>query len=206
MRWRINGLETSVPLACVNPRVYSSLLGPATTVTGKSPQMAKNRSAEGASRSELIRHYMSQNPTQSAQEVVAGLKGQGTIVTPGLVYQIKHARSKAKKAAARKMKRRAKARRRAAQHSAATNAAPVRGAKADAIREVAFSNSLPPNSIFLGVPAKPISKFKETNACLQRLPKLYETVKLLEEKVDSLTKKAHVRRTAAKNNPKKRHA
>ena len=99
--------------------------------------MAKNRSAEGASRSELIRHYMSQNPTQSAQEVVAGLKGQGTIVTPGLVYQIKHARSKAKKAAARKMKRRAKARRRAAQHSAATNAAPVRGAKADAIREVA---------------------------------------------------------------------
>ncbi len=68
------------------------------------------------------------------------------------------------------------------------------------------SKSRPPNSIVLGAPAKPISKFKETNACLQRLPKLYETVKILEEKVDSLTKKAHVRRTAAKNNPKKRHA
>ena len=61
--------------------------------------------------------------------------------------------------------------------------------------------SIPPNSVILGAPAKPISKFKETNACLQRLPKLYETVRLLEEKVNALTK--NVRRKSSKNNSKR---
>ena len=64
--------------------------------------------------------------------------------------------------------------------------------------------SIPPNSVILGAPAKPISKFKETNACLQRLPKLYETVRLLEEKVNALTR--HARTKSPKNNPKKRRA
>lgn len=65
------------------------------------------------------------------------------------------------------------------------------------------SKSVPPRSILLGAPAKPISKFKETNACLQRLPKLYETVRLLEEKVAALTKHA---RKPSKNNPKRRRS
>jgi len=64
------------------------------------------------------------------------------------------------------------------------------------------SKSVPPNSVMLGAPAKPISKFKETNACLQRLPKLYETVRLLEEKVDVLSKK-HVRKKSSKNHSKR---
>ncbi|MFH1857455.1 MAG: UDP-3-O-(3-hydroxymyristoyl)glucosamine N-acyltransferase, partial [Candidatus Omnitrophota bacterium] len=61
------------------------------------------------------------------------------------------------------------------------------------------SKSVPPNSIVLGAPAKPISKFKEINACLQRLPKLYETVRLLEEKVEALSAK-HVRRKKTSKN------
>ena len=64
--------------------------------------------------------------------------------------------------------------------------------------------SIPPNSVMLGAPAKPISKFKETNACLQRLPKLYETVRLLEERVNALTK--NVRKKPSKNNPKRRRS
>jgi len=68
------------------------------------------------------------------------------------------------------------------------------------------SKSVPPNSVVLGIPAKPISKFKETNACLQRLPKLYETVHLLEGKLNMLTKalaKKNVRKKSPKNNPKR---
>ncbi|MBI4436321.1 MAG: UDP-3-O-(3-hydroxymyristoyl)glucosamine N-acyltransferase [Candidatus Omnitrophica bacterium] len=63
------------------------------------------------------------------------------------------------------------------------------------------TKSVPPNTVVLGAPAKPISKFKETNACLQRLPKLYETVRLLEEKVAALTKNA--RKRSSKNNSKR---
>ena len=62
---------------------------------------------------------------------------------------------------------------------------------------------VPPNSVILGAPAKPISKFKETNACLQRLPKLYETVRLLEERIETLSQK-NVRKKSSKNNPKRR--
>ena len=65
------------------------------------------------------------------------------------------------------------------------------------------SKSVPPNSIMLGAPAKPISKFKETNACIQRLPRLYEAVRLLEEKMASLAKK-HVRKKSPKNHSKRR--
>lgn len=68
------------------------------------------------------------------------------------------------------------------------------------------SKSVPPNSVVLGAPAKPITKFKETNACLQRLPKLYETVRLLEEKIAALTKTRNVRRKSSKNNSKRSRA
>jgi hypothetical protein len=101
--------------------------------------MAKRKSADGASKSELIRDYLSLYPNQRAREVAAGLEAQGTVVNTGLVYQIRHALSQAKtkKADAGKMKRRAKASRRTEGPSAASNAAAPRGAKADAIREAA---------------------------------------------------------------------
>jgi len=67
------------------------------------------------------------------------------------------------------------------------------------------TKSVPSNSIILGAPAKSISKFKETNACLQRLPRLYETVRLLEERIEALSKK-NVRKKTSKHNRKKRHA
>ncbi len=68
------------------------------------------------------------------------------------------------------------------------------------------TKSVPPNSVLLGAPAKSIAKFKETNACLQRLPKLYETVRVLEEKVSTLEKTKHARKKSSKNSRKRSRA
>ena len=70
------------------------------------------------------------------------------------------------------------------------------------------SKSVAPNSIVLGSPAKPIRQFKEVNAHIQRIPKLYQEVRALAKRVDGLEKtrqvkaKGHGRSSA--DHPKKR--
>lgn len=46
------------------------------------------------------------------------------------------------------------------------------------------SKSLSPNTTVWGYPAKPVDTAKRTNACVQNLPRLYETVKELKNKMD----------------------
>lgn len=46
------------------------------------------------------------------------------------------------------------------------------------------SKSIPADSIMWGYPAKPADTAKRTNACVQNLPRLYETVKELKKKID----------------------
>ena len=50
------------------------------------------------------------------------------------------------------------------------------------------SKSVPPNSVVLGSPAKPIRQFKEVNAHIQRIPKLYAEVRALAKRVEQLEK------------------
>ena len=70
------------------------------------------------------------------------------------------------------------------------------------------SKSVAPNSVVLGSPAKPIRQFKEVNAHIQRIPKLYQEVRALAKRVEQLEKlrqgkpKSHVRPSA--NHPKRR--
>lgn len=45
------------------------------------------------------------------------------------------------------------------------------------------SKSIPAKTVVFGYPAKPMDVAKKINACIQRLPKLYETVKKIEEEV-----------------------
>ncbi|MFH1397572.1 MAG: UDP-3-O-(3-hydroxymyristoyl)glucosamine N-acyltransferase [Candidatus Omnitrophota bacterium] len=52
------------------------------------------------------------------------------------------------------------------------------------------SKSLPADSIVWGYPAKPADTAKRTNACVQNLPRLYETVKELKKKIDNSDKPA----------------
>lgn len=46
--------------------------------------------------------------------------------------------------------------------------------------------SIPPNTLVSGYPARPHEQAKKVNACLQNLPRLYETVKELKEKIREL--------------------
>ena len=45
------------------------------------------------------------------------------------------------------------------------------------------SNSIPPNSVVLGSPPLPIGKTKRIFVCIQNLPELFKTVKLLQNKI-----------------------
>ena len=51
------------------------------------------------------------------------------------------------------------------------------------------SKSIPANTMVFGIPAKPYSEAMRVNACLQRLPKLYELVHKLEKELEVLKKK-----------------
>ena len=70
------------------------------------------------------------------------------------------------------------------------------------------SKSVGPNNIILGSPAKPIRQFKEVNAHIQRIPKLYQEVRALAKRVEQLEKSKRVktksRERSAENHPKKR--
>lgn len=48
------------------------------------------------------------------------------------------------------------------------------------------TKSVPPNTLVSGYPAKPHTIAKRINACVQNLPRLYETVKELKRKIDEL--------------------
>ena len=69
------------------------------------------------------------------------------------------------------------------------------------------TKSVPPNSIVLGSPAKPIRQFKEVNAHIQRIPKLYEEVRALAQRVDQLERRREVKkRRVRKHSPSKDHS
>ncbi|MFH1441921.1 MAG: UDP-3-O-(3-hydroxymyristoyl)glucosamine N-acyltransferase [Candidatus Omnitrophota bacterium] len=50
------------------------------------------------------------------------------------------------------------------------------------------TKSVPPNTLVSGYPAKPHNIAKRVNACVQNLPKLYETIKELKKKIEELEK------------------
>ncbi|MDD4980971.1 MAG: UDP-3-O-(3-hydroxymyristoyl)glucosamine N-acyltransferase [Candidatus Omnitrophica bacterium] len=52
------------------------------------------------------------------------------------------------------------------------------------------SKSIPPNTISWGYPAKPANIAKRVNACVQNLPRLYETIAELKKKIEELEKEA----------------
>ena len=70
------------------------------------------------------------------------------------------------------------------------------------------SKSVAPNSVVLGSPAKPIRQFKEVNARIQRIPKLYQEVRVLAKRVDELEKLRQVKAKGhghpSADHPKKR--
>ncbi len=86
--------------------------------------MAKTKT-KGPSKSKSIRDYMRKNKGATVPQIVDGLKADGIVVTPGLVYQAK---------AAVKKKRAAK---KAAKKAAASTNGSAGATKADQIREVA---------------------------------------------------------------------
>ena len=49
-----------------------------------------------------------------------------------------------------------------------------------------LSKNVPPGSVVLGAPAKPMKEWKQNNVYISQLGKLYERVKELEEEVKSL--------------------
>ncbi|HVC92697.1 MAG TPA: hypothetical protein VND64_03355 [Pirellulales bacterium] len=87
--------------------------------------MARPKS-EGPSRSQSIRNYMRANKGVTVPQIVDGLRAQGVMVTPGLVYQVKAAGRK-KRAAKQAMKSVAST------HSTGIGT----GTKADLIRDAA---------------------------------------------------------------------
>ncbi len=55
------------------------------------------------------------------------------------------------------------------------------------------TKSVPPNTTVSGYPAKPHDVAKRVNACIQNLPRLYNTVAELKKKIEKLEKKANKR-------------
>lgn len=51
------------------------------------------------------------------------------------------------------------------------------------------SKSVPPGTLMWGFPAKPANIAKRVNACVQNLPKLYETIKEMKKKIEELEKR-----------------
>ncbi|HUY31205.1 MAG TPA: hypothetical protein VMV69_00385 [Pirellulales bacterium] len=93
------------------------------------------RTTEGVSRSQAIRDYMRAHSVTDAQQVVDGLKEQGVIVTPGLVYQVK--------TAGRKQRAAKRAKKKEATATAAISSNGAGSTKADAIREIAKGMAKP---------------------------------------------------------------
>jgi len=52
--------------------------------------------------------------------------------------------------------------------------------------QAGVTKSIPPNTTVSGYPAKPHAQALKVNACVQNLPKLYETVALLKKKIEEL--------------------
>lgn len=52
--------------------------------------------------------------------------------------------------------------------------------------QAGVTKSVPPNTMVSGYPAKPHETAKRVNACIQNLPKLYETIKELKKKIEEL--------------------
>jgi UDP-3-O-[3-hydroxymyristoyl] glucosamine N-acyltransferase len=52
-----------------------------------------------------------------------------------------------------------------------------------------INKSLPAGSMVWGTPAKPVDEAKKISACVQMLPKLFETVKEIKNKIEGLTRK-----------------
>ncbi|MCX5712768.1 MAG: UDP-3-O-(3-hydroxymyristoyl)glucosamine N-acyltransferase, partial [Candidatus Omnitrophica bacterium] len=55
--------------------------------------------------------------------------------------------------------------------------------------QAGVTKSVPANTMVSGYPAKPHDKALRSNACIQNLPKLYETVKELKKKIEELENK-----------------
>jgi UDP-3-O-[3-hydroxymyristoyl] glucosamine N-acyltransferase len=55
--------------------------------------------------------------------------------------------------------------------------------------QAGVTKSVPANTMVSGYPAKPHDIAKRSNACIQNLPKLYETVKELKKKIEELESK-----------------
>jgi UDP-3-O-[3-hydroxymyristoyl] glucosamine N-acyltransferase len=51
------------------------------------------------------------------------------------------------------------------------------------------SKSIPPGTTVWGYPAKPQKLAKRVNACVQNLPKLYNTIAELKKKIEELEKR-----------------
>lgn len=63
------------------------------------------------------------------------------------------------------------------------------GDKAILAAQAGVTKSVPPETLVSGYPARPHEVAKKVNACVQNLPKLYETVKELKKKIEELASK-----------------
>ena len=60
------------------------------------------------------------------------------------------------------------------------------GDNAVVMAQSGVNKSIPPGSVFWGYPAKPAEIARKVNACVQNLPRLYETIAQLKKKIEEL--------------------
>jgi UDP-3-O-[3-hydroxymyristoyl] glucosamine N-acyltransferase len=68
------------------------------------------------------------------------------------------------------------------------------GDRAIVAAQAGVTKSIPPDTVVSGYPAKPHSEAKRVNACMQRLPELYETISDLKKRIARLEEKLSKRK------------